>query len=183
MHGLREHALAVVDAQDPVGPAIRSIAGMGGGQVAQERLESWCKRVVGGRLTGEDRVAPDGRYRVQMKDAAHGRFGVARNVGMPVLAVDAFGLAVRMDGQDLGMAVGPGNIGMDVQVAEVAAEPLLLLQVDPLVAEEQDLVLCQRRMQILHLPVTERTGQVDAGNLGAYDWRKRFHSDGAVGHH
>ncbi len=59
-------ALTVVDAQDPVGPAIRAVAGMGGGQAAQEFLECWCERIVGRCLAGEDRVAADRWHRVQV---------------------------------------------------------------------------------------------------------------------
>ncbi len=102
---------------------------------------------------------------------------------MPVLAVYALGLRVGMDGQDFGMAVGAGRVGMDVQVAKVAAEPLLLIEVDPLVAEEQNLMFRQRGVKLLDLPVAERGSQVDVGDLGADDRGKRLHLDGVVGHH
>ena len=63
---------------------------------------------------------------------------------MPVLAVDALGLGIGMDRQDLGMSFRPGRAGVNVQFTEISAEPLVGFHIHRLIAEEQDLVLRQR---------------------------------------
>ena len=62
------------------------------------------------------------------------------------------------------MAFRPGRAGMDVQLAEIAAEPLVGVHVHRLIAEEQHLVLGQRQMQLLDLTVAERIRERDAGD-------------------
>ena len=77
---------------------------------------------------------------------------------MEVLAVDAPGLGVGMDRQDLGMSFRSGRAGVNVQFTEILAEPLLGVHIHRLIAEKQDLVLRQRQMQFFDLTVAERFG-------------------------
>src|SRR5579863_9949862 len=67
------------------------------------------------------------------------------------------------------MARGMWRGGMDVQLAEAAAEIEVLLLADVLVAEEDHRVLGQRTMYFLERPVAERLRQVDAADFRAYD--------------
>ena len=76
--------------------------------------------------------------------------------------------------------------GMDVQVAELAAEGEMLLRRDVLVAEEDDEVFGQRAMDLVHLAVGARIVgdefcDIDAGNLRADDRGQLFDADGLVG--
>jgi hypothetical protein len=86
---------------------------------------------------------------VEIENAAERRLLVARDIRMPVLAVDALGIGVGVDRQYLRMPRGPGLIGMNVQVAEIPAEPLVGLLVQRLIAEEQNLVLGERTVQLV----------------------------------
>jgi len=54
---------------------------------------------------------------------------------------------------------------MDVQLAEIAREAPVLLQVDRLLAEEDDAVPAERILQSLHLLGRERLPEVDADDL------------------
>ena len=71
--------------------------------------------------------------------------------------------------------------GMDVQLAEAAAERLVLLVRQLLVAEEDHQVLHQRVMDLLEGLVAERPGKVDAGNLRADAGRKLAHLRSSAG--
>ena len=71
---------------------------------------------------------------------------------------------------------------MDVQVAEIAAEPLVGVDVHRLIAEEQHLVLGQRQMQFLDLTVAQRIGERDAGDFGADARRHRRDIDEFIAH-
>ena len=153
MNGLRKDPVPVVDAQQAVGPAIRPVAGMGGGQPVQELLVRGCQGVVRRGLAGEDRVASRWGNGVQIQDAAQRRFGIAGHVGMPVFAVRALGRSVSVDWQDFRMPLWPWGVRVDVQVAEMAAEGFLLVQVDLLIAEKQDLVFGEGGVQVLDLLV------------------------------
>ena len=59
---------------------------------------------------------------------------------------------------------------MQVQFAELAAETQMLLKAHMLVAEEDDQILCQRAMDLVHLPVAERARQIGPLDLGADDY-------------
>ena len=65
------------------------------------------------------------------------------------------------------MAFGRVRGRMDVQLAELAPERLLPIEVEGLVAEEQHLVLDQRVVQLLELLVAQGPAEIDAGDLGA----------------
>ena len=55
------------------------------------------------------------------------------------------------------MSFGPWRAWMNVQnFAEISAKPLVGIDVHRLVAEENDLVLRQRLVQLIDLPVAER---------------------------
>ena len=86
---------------------------------------------------------------------------------MPVLPVDALGIGIGMDRQNLGMSFGPGRAGVNMQFTEISAEPLVGFHIQRLIAKEQNLVLRQRLMQLLDLTVAEWLRQRDAFNIGA----------------
>ena len=50
--------------------------------------------------------------------------------------------------------------------AEIAGNADLVLEADLLVTEEDDLIACERVVQLLDLLVGERLGQVDCPDLG-----------------
>ncbi len=71
-----------------------------------------------------------------------------------------------MDGHDLGMIGQALHSRMDGQFAEQAAEGLMLVVGQGLVAEEQHLVVGDGRRQRLSLLGAEGPGQVDPRHLG-----------------
>jgi hypothetical protein len=87
-----------------------------------------------------------------------------------------------MDRQDLGMSLGRVPGGVDVQLAERAAQRLLPVEVEGLLAEEEDLVLDQGVVQLLELLVAQGPAEVDAGHLGTDPRCHRGHLDGLVAH-
>ena len=68
-----------------------------------------------------------------------------------------------------------------MQVTEQAAEGHVLVEVDVLVAEEDDAILGQRAMDLVLLAVAQRLAEIDAGDLGADDRRQLVDGDGLVG--
>jgi len=56
---------------------------------------------------------------------------------------------------------------VDVQLAEPAAEGLVLVGIDVLVAEQHHRMLQEGPVDLVELLVAELPGQVDAGDLGA----------------
>src|SRR6266581_1023664 len=80
------------------------------------------------------------------------------------------------------MSLRPGRAGVDMQLAEIAAEPLVGLDVHRLIAKEQNLVLRERLMQLLDLAVAERIGELDAFNQGTDARRNRRNLDGCIAH-
>ncbi len=79
------------------------------------------------------------------------------------------------------MAVGARRIGMDVELAEIAAEALLAVVVESVVAEDKHAELTERLVQLLHLAVGERASDVDASDLSADMRRDRAQCQGLVG--
>ena len=75
-----------------------------------------------------------------------------------MLAVDAPGIGIGMDRQNLGMSLRTGRAGVNVQFAEISAEPLVGFHIQRLIAKEQNLMLRQRLMQLFDLTVAERLG-------------------------
>src|SRR3954467_4287404 len=73
-----------------------------------------------------------------------------------------------------------GRGGMDVQIAELAAEGEMLLRGDVLVAEEDHEVFGKRAMDLVHGAVGQRAREIDAGDLGADDRRQLLDADGLV---
>ena len=76
--------------------------------------------------------------------------------------------------------------GMNVQLAEFAAEGEMLLRRDVLVAEEDHEIFGERAMDLVHLVVGARVvidelADIDAGNLRADDRRQLLDRDGLVG--
>jgi hypothetical protein len=65
---------------------------------------------------------------------------------------------------------------MQVQLAEAAAELLVLVVAELLVAEEDHQVVHQRIVHLLELLVAERPGEVDAEDLRADHGRQLAHS-------
>lgn len=73
-----------------------------------------------------------------------------------------------------------------MQLAELAAEGEVLLRRDVLVAEEDDEVLGERAVDLVHLPVgagiaIDELADIDARDFRADDGRELFDGDGLVG--
>ena len=79
---------------------------------------------------------------------------------MPALARDPLRGRVGVDRQDLRVALGRVRGRVDVELAEPAPQRLLRVEVQArLVAEEQDLVLQQRVVELLELLVSRAGGR------------------------
>ena len=70
---------------------------MSGRQPFEIDLHTRGKRIIGGILAGEERIAAAARYRVEIEDAPHRRLRVTGDIRVPVFAVDAFGIGIGMD--------------------------------------------------------------------------------------
>jgi len=71
---------------------------------------------------------------------------------------------------------------MDMQFAEMAAEPFVGLNVHRLIAKEQNLVLRKGLMQLFDLAVAKWIGKRDAFNQGTDARRNRRDLDGFIAH-
>ena len=71
---------------------------------------------------------------------------------------------------------------MDVQLAEAAAQLLLALQRQELIAKEQHLMLHQRVVQLLELLIAEGSREIEAGNFGTDPRGRRNDRDGLERH-
>src|SRR5665213_2024536 len=80
------------------------------------------------------------------------------------------------------MSVGAFGVGMDRQFAEQAAERLVLIQRQFLVAKEQHLMRHQRVVDFLELLIAQWTGEVDAGDFGADGGGGGRDRDRLIGH-
>src|SRR5690242_13559619 len=79
-----------------------------------------------------------------------------------------------MDRQDLGMAFRRMRRGrVDRQLAEQAAERLVLVMGEVLAAEEHDHIFHQRVVHLLELLIAERARQIDPADLGP-DMRRQL---------
>ena len=76
-------------------------------------------------------------------------------------------ILVRLDDHQLGVARLVRRRGVQVQLAELPAEIEVLLLGHVLVAEEDDQVLGQRAVDLVHLPVGDRAAERHAADLGA----------------
>jgi len=93
---------------------------------------------------------------------------------MPFLAGDALRFLVGPDHENLRVTLEPSRRGrMHMQLAEAAAEILLLLGRKRLLAKEDHEVLHERVMDLLELLVAELSTEIGAENLGA-DGRSQF---------
>jgi hypothetical protein len=104
---------------------------------------------------------------MQMEDAAHRRDRLAGHVGVPVFAGDDFRILVTVNPDDFWMIRHGVEGSVRLQLAKAAAEPLERLEIDRLIAEEDDLMFHERFMDFVKLPIAERLGQVDAADLSA----------------
>ncbi len=157
------------------------VAVVHGGQAIQIGLHPLRQGVIGGVHAGEHGVAAHRRDGRQVQDRAHRRLGVAGQVRVPVLAGHVLGGLVGMDGHHLGMVGQARDAGVDDQFAERAAERLVALVVEVLVAEEDHLVLSDGLGDLLQLAVG-RLAQVDAEDLGPDPGRHRNHFQHFIGH-
>src|SRR5215470_17839371 len=122
------------------------------------------------------------RSSVPCENAAHRRLLVTGDIRVPIFSVDALGIGIGMDRQNLGMPFGPGRAGMNMQFTEISAEPLVGFHIQRLIAKEQNLALRQRLMQLLDLTVAEWLSQCDAVDIGADAGRNRRDGDGSIAH-
>src|SRR6266566_1712324 len=70
--------------------------------------------------------------------------------------------------------------GMDMQLAELAAEGEMLLWGDVLIPEEDHEIFGQRAVDLVHGPVGERTSEIDARYFRADDRGQLFDPDGLI---
>ena len=78
-----------------------------------------------------------------------------------------------LDEQNLGIALVQVLHGVHVQLAEAAAEGLVLLAIEPLIAERQHLPVEEGLVDLLLLLVGQRPGEIDASDLGPDVGRER----------
>ena len=153
-----------------------------GFQIADQVLDRTRERLIGGVGAGEHRVAADRRDGVQMQDRAHGRLGVARYVGMPFHAGHRLRILVRMDGDDLRVAVRRGCGRMDMQLTEAPAKGLVFIEGHVLAAEKDDLMRHQGIVDTLDRGIAERLRDINAADLGADHRAQWVNLDGGIGH-
>src|SRR5215467_3249893 len=182
MRCLRVDLTAFGDTHQRVVPTIDVVARMRRCQPFEIDLHTSGKRIIGRILAGEERIYAAVRYRVEVENAAHRRLLVTGDIRVPIFPVDALGIGIGMDRQNLGMSFGPGRAGMNMQFTEISAESLVGFHIQRLVAKEQNLVLRKRLMQLLDLTIAEWLSQYDALDIGADARRNRRDADGSIGH-
>ena len=165
-----------------VAPPVVLFAVMDCGQSGQQSLQPVRQTFVGRVHVGEQRVTARRRHLHDAQDAAQWRFAVARHVGVPQAAGDELHLVVAVDYQDLGMLVVFRGGRMDVQLAEAAAQCLVLREREALIAEEQDQMLRPGILQLGQDGSVERLRQVYAGHFGADYGRQRRDAQGGSRH-
>ena len=99
---------------------------------------------------------------------------------MPVLAGHVFGGLARLDHQPLGVAAALGLQGVHVQPPEPAGEAFVVLGGQVLVAENDDVVLQQRTVDLRELLVRQLGRQVHPFDLGPDHRRQRTDVDSLV---
>src|ERR1051326_8124136 len=188
-HGMRAHDRMLRARKDlalvlhAVAAAIDVLAVVDRGQRLEEALHRVGERVVRRVHAREERVAADGRQLVHVEDAAHGRRRIARDVRVPVLTRDVLAVLVGVDEKDLRMSLHERRRrGMHDELAEEPAERLVLVRREALVAEEDDLVLGERFVDLLERALVERLAEIDAVHFGADDGRQLLHANRLVRH-
>jgi hypothetical protein len=86
---------------------------------------------------------------------------------MPPIAHGSRVARIAEELDDLRVGTGAVVVGMDEDVAELAGQALVLLDVQFLVAEEDDAVRQQRRANGGHQVVIQLPAQLNAGQFGA----------------
>ena len=77
---------------------------------------------------------------------------------------------------------GAGAADMDVRLAEIAHKAFVRIEVDLLIAEEEDAMRDDGFVHFLHLPIAERPGEIDIADLGPDMRRRGGDGDGVVAH-
>ena len=134
---------------------------VGGGQSLQVLLHAVRQRVVSRIHAGEDRIAPHGRQRMQVENAAHGRHFGAGHIGMPLFSRYMLGGLVRVKSAYFRM-LGKSLKRMFLQRSEVQSDPLQRGGIQRLLAKEDHQVRSQRIVQVFKLGIIQRLRQVDA---------------------
>ena len=99
--------------------------------------------------------------------------GLARHIGMPVLARNILGFVVHLYNENLGVIwKHVRRRWVPMQLAEAAAEVHVLLDAELLIAEKNHQTIHQRIMYLLELLVAERFGKVNTKNFSADAWRR-----------
>jgi len=87
---------------------------------------------------------------------------------MPFLTGDSGGLLVGLNCQDFGMPLDePQRRGMDMELAEVQCENLLLFWGQLLVAEEDHQIVEKRLPDLYKLLISDPSGKVDTFEFGS----------------
>src|ERR1700757_4230072 len=80
------------------------------------------------------------------------------------------------------MTFGAGRARVNMQFTEISSESLVGFCIQRLIAEEQDLVIRQRLMQLLDLTVAERLRERGSFDIGADARRNRRDIYGFIAH-
>ena len=99
---------------------------------------------------------------------------------MPAFTGHMLGVFIGVNHQDFGMAVGRRRTRVDVEVAEFAAQRLMLVDGHRLIAEEQHLMFHQGVVQFLKLLVAKRLAQIDAVDLSTDIGGAGAHGDALI---
>src|SRR5499427_6421964 len=166
-----------------VAAAVDVLAFVERGAVLEQALNGLGQRLVGRVHAREERVAAHWGQLVHVEDAAHGRLGIAGDVRVPHLARYVLRVLVRVDDEELRMALHEaGSGGVDVELAEAPAEGLVLLGGEVLIAEEDDPVVDQAVVDLLEGRLGQRLREVDAADHGAHMRRELLYADGRWRH-
>ena len=131
---------AVPQVAAAVAPAVVLLPVVDRGEPGEEALHPERKPLVSGVHAGEEGVAAAGRHLDDPQHARHRRLEVAGDVGVPQAAGHELHLVVAADDEDLRVLGRLRRGRVDVELAEAAAQGLVLLQGQLLIAEEEDQV-------------------------------------------
>ena len=125
---------------------------------------------------------PTDGHRAQVQDARHRRFFVSAHVGVPGRAFGEGRGRVGMDLHQFRAIVDAWCRGVDVELAETAAERHVLVVRDVLVAKKEHEVPEQPVVQLAESLVVKRLTQVDAMHFRADIAGERPELDYVVAH-